>query len=349
MFIAIVNAIGRSGGYRTDGLTPSNTIAPVISGTASVGNVLTSTTGTWNSDTGVIGYLYQWTRDGVDISGATSSTYTLVTADLTKTILCKVAATDLDGTSAYVNSNSLIIYDSNYLTVINYATTQGYTLPSLSQRIKQSNLLTDLKTAGVWNKLDTFANFATDGDSNFALIDWKRLSLLTAVNSPSFTTNEGFMGNGTSSYIDTNFNPSTQSTNYVTNNASRYMYLFSGTTAQRIDGNSIDTNNIRLGSYNNQKINSGSVNLMNSAFNYTTTKGMKSIHRTSSTAITLYNASVGENRTLLSTGLPNATQWVLRQGGIYVNAKMSMYAMGASMVTENTDFVNAFDTYLNSL
>lgn len=349
MFIAIANAIGRSGGSRTDGLTPSNTIAPVISGTASVGNVLTSTTGTWNSDTGVTGYLYQWTRDGVDISGATSSTYTLVTADLTKTIICKVAATDLDGTSAYVNSNSLVVYDLDYIGVLNYATTQGYTLPTLSQRIKQSNLLTDLKVAGAWSKLDAFANFATDGDSNFALIDWKRLSLLTAVNSPSFTSNEGFMGNGTSSYIDVNFNPFTQSTNYLTNNASRYMYLFSGTTGQRIEGNSIDTNNIRLGSYNTHKINSGAVNLMNSAFTYTATKGMKSIHRTSSTAITLYNASVGESRTLLSTGLPNGNQFIFRQSGIYVNAKMSMYAMGASMISENTAFVNAFDTYLNSL
>jgi hypothetical protein len=76
---------------------------------------------------------------------------------------------------------------------------------------------------------------------------------------------------------------------------------------------------------------------------------MKSIHRTSSTAVSLYNASVGENRTLLSTGLPNANQWILRQGAIYVNAKISMYAMGASMITENTAFVNTFDTYLNSL
>jgi hypothetical protein len=92
----------------SDGNVPINTVAPVISGTALVGNTLSSTTGTWTSDTGVIGYLYQWTRNGVNISEATSSTYTLVSADTIKSIVCKVAATDTDGTSAYVNSNTLV-------------------------------------------------------------------------------------------------------------------------------------------------------------------------------------------------------------------------------------------------
>lgn len=257
-----------------------------------------------------------------------------------------VHANSWAGDTDIVGSGS--IYDKTYQEVLNYAITLGYTLPSDEQKLLQNQLVLDLKDADIWDKLDTFANFATDGSSNFALIDWKRLSLLTAVNSPTFTTNEGFMGNGTSSYIDTNFNPSTESTNYITNDASRYMYLFSGTSGQRIDG-TFSENNIRLGSWNSQKINSGTTNIMSSAFNYTATKGMKSIHRTSSTDVTLYNALVGENRTLLSVGLPNENQWIFRQGNIYVNAKMSMYAMGSSLISENTDFVNAFDTYLNSL
>jgi hypothetical protein len=91
----------------SDGNVPINTIAPVISGTALVGNTLTSTSGTWTSDTGVISFGYQWTRHNVDIVGATSSTYTLVSADRLKTIRSKVRATDSDGTSGFVNSNSL--------------------------------------------------------------------------------------------------------------------------------------------------------------------------------------------------------------------------------------------------
>ena len=257
-----------------------------------------------------------------------------------------VHANSWAGDTDIVGSSS--IYDATYQAILDYATTQGYTLPSDEQKLLQNQLLIDLKSAGVWNKLDTFANFATNGSTQFALIDWKRLVQYDASTNPTFTPNEGFMGNGTSSYIDTNFNPSTESTNYITNDASRYMYLFSGSVGQRIDGTFSD-NNIRLGSYNTQKINSGSINLMNSAFPYTTTKGMKSIHRTSSTDVTLYNALVGENRTLLSVGLPNENQWIFRQGGNYSNAKISMYAMGSSLISENTDFVNAFNTYLNSL
>jgi hypothetical protein len=56
----------------------------------------------------------------------------------------------------------------------------------------QNQLVVDLKDGGIWSKLDTFAVFATDGDSDFALIDWIRLSDYTAFNSPTFTTNQGF-------------------------------------------------------------------------------------------------------------------------------------------------------------
>lgn len=350
MIIAIANAIGRNGGIRTDKLVPVNTIAPVISGTALIGNTITSTTGTWTSDTGVIGYLYQWTRDGVNISGATNSTYTLVSADLHTTILCKVAATDTDGTSAYVNSNSLVVYDSDYKAVLDYATTQGYTLPSVSQRLKQSVLLSSLKTAGVWSKLDTFANFATNGSSNFALIDWKRLTQYTAVNSPTFTTNQGFNGNGTSSYIDTNFNAVTQGVNYVQNNASRYLYLYTASGTGALDGKSVASiNNMTRASTGNQRINQGTTALTGGSFDFTTIQGMKSIHRTNSTNVELFNATTQGSRTATSASMNSNNQFVLRSGSVYGAHTISMYANGSSLVSENTSFVNAFNTYMTSL
>ena len=242
-------------------------------------------------------------------------------------------------------------FDADYQAVLNRANTLGYTLPSASQQIIQNNLVLSLKAGGIWTKLDVLYIFANNGGSNFATLNWKAptLNQATLINAPTFTANEGFMGNGTSSYIDTNFNPSTQSTNYTTNNASRYMFIFTGVSANRMEGNSIDTNNIRLGLYNTQKINSGAVNTLNTAFEYTTAKGMKSIHRTSSTAVSLFNATTIGNRTLTSTGLANASQWILRQSTNYASSEISMYAMGSSLITENTDFVNAFNTYINSL
>jgi hypothetical protein len=242
-------------------------------------------------------------------------------------------------------------FDADYQAVLNRAVALGYTLPSASQRIIQNNLVLSLKSGGVWTKLDILYIFANDGGQDFGTLNWKAptLNQSTLINTPTFTTNEGFMGNGTSSYIDTNFNPSTQGVNYSLNNASRYAYVFSSSTGQRFEGNALDSNNMRIGTYTTHKINSGSVNTLNSAFTYSTTKGMKSIHRTTLTDVLLYNASVGENRLLTSTNLPNANQFIFRAGSVYVNTKISMYGMGSNLITENTAFVNAFDTYLNSL
>ena len=84
---------------------PTNTVAPVISGTAERGETLTSTTGTW-SGTGTITYAYQWKRSGANISGATSSTYVLVAADDNAFITCNITATDDTGSRSKL-SNSL--------------------------------------------------------------------------------------------------------------------------------------------------------------------------------------------------------------------------------------------------
>ena len=102
--------------------------------------------------------------------------------------------------------------DPDYTALLSYATTQGYSLPSESKQILQDQLVKDLKAGGVWSKLNTFGVFATDGDSDFALIDWKRLTDYTAVNSPTFNVNNGYEGNGTSSYINLNFNATTETT-----------------------------------------------------------------------------------------------------------------------------------------
>src|SRR5690606_419760 len=63
---------------------------PTISGEAAVGQTLAAAAGTW-VPTPSIGY--QWTRNGVNISGANSSTYTLVADDLGQSIAVKVIGT----------------------------------------------------------------------------------------------------------------------------------------------------------------------------------------------------------------------------------------------------------------
>lgn len=73
---------------------PVNSVAPSITGTTTEGSLLTVSPGTWS---GSPSFTYQWTNSGVDISGATASTYTLVTADTARTINCRVTATNGGG------------------------------------------------------------------------------------------------------------------------------------------------------------------------------------------------------------------------------------------------------------
>jgi hypothetical protein len=76
-------------------VSPDPTIAPAITGTVQVGHVLTLSTGTWNGSP--VTYDRQWTLDGVDIPGATGSTYTPVSGDVGKMVGGYVVATDAYG------------------------------------------------------------------------------------------------------------------------------------------------------------------------------------------------------------------------------------------------------------
>jgi hypothetical protein len=85
---------------------PQNTVAPAISGSAEVGQVLTCSQGTWSGGTPQT-YAFVWRRDGADIGAATNNTYTVVSADAGHALTCRVTATNSAGngsaTSAAAN------------------------------------------------------------------------------------------------------------------------------------------------------------------------------------------------------------------------------------------------------
>ena len=240
-------------------------------------------------------------------------------------------------------------FDADYQAVLNYATIQGYTLPSPAQQVKQNTLLVSLKSAGIWNKLDTFCVFANDGGSNFGLIDWKRLSLYTAVNSPAFSVNNGFTGNGTSSYIDTNFNPATSGINYTLNNASRFLWVkVIPPNFKHYDGNSATQDNcLEPNNGGRQRINQSNIpNSTNVGFSVI---GLIAINRITDIESVSFNNTTQKSLTSTSTSIANLNQWVGRSSNIYSPQQTSIYGMGASLVSENTALRNALNNYLTSL
>jgi hypothetical protein len=349
--IFIGNAIGGGG---PSGLAPSNTIAPVVSGSGVIGQTLTTTNGTWTGDSPIT-YTYQWQRNGSPISGATSSTYLLVYADRGANVRCVVTATNTIG-SASANSNAIAVasFDADYQAILDKASSVGfgYTLPTDSVKVKQNTLLTSMKADGVWAKLDVFYVFAQDGSAQFGTLNWKNPNANQAalVNVLTFVSNGGLQGNGIDSYIDTNFNPATQGVQYTLNNASRYFFTHAISGSGRFDGNSLSgINSMLRASTNQHRINAGSSNLLATAFDFNSTVNTKSIHRTSSTNVTLYNSTTGSSTTQTSTSIQSSNQWILASSSLRAAHTCAAYAMGASMIAEHTNFITDWNTYKNSL
>jgi len=90
---------------------PANTTPPSISGTATQGNTLTATNGTWSGSP--TGYGYQWqdcTANGCqNISGATSSSYALQVTDVGSTVDVVVTATNAGGSTAATSAETAVV------------------------------------------------------------------------------------------------------------------------------------------------------------------------------------------------------------------------------------------------
>jgi hypothetical protein len=89
-------------------IPPVNTVAPVVSGTGTVGQVLTTTNGTWQYSP--TSYAYRWMRGATPINlNGTSQTYTLVAADSGTNVSCQVAAANAAGFSPTAASNAIAV------------------------------------------------------------------------------------------------------------------------------------------------------------------------------------------------------------------------------------------------
>tara|TARA_Y100000593_G_scaffold73145_1_gene134345 strand:- start:14072 stop:15163 length:1092 start_codon:yes stop_codon:yes gene_type:complete len=94
-----------------DGPEPLNTVAPSISGNAPVGSTLTCDGGSWDGQSnGTVTVSYQWKRNGSNISGATSSTYTTVSDDAGASVTCQCTGSNDGGSdSGQATSSNAIV------------------------------------------------------------------------------------------------------------------------------------------------------------------------------------------------------------------------------------------------
>jgi hypothetical protein len=101
-------------------------------------------------------------------------------------------------------------FDADYQAVLTYAQGKGWSLPSAGQQTLGNALVLALKAANIWDKLYFFYPAETNGDVDFACINWKDpqdSTNLVRVNSPTYAANSGFKGDGVSAYLEIPYNP----------------------------------------------------------------------------------------------------------------------------------------------
>lgn len=159
------------------GTAPVNSVAPTVSpsGTQSTGTLITANVGTW-SGTATITYEYKWTRNGVEISGATASSYTIQLADDGTTIRVEVKGTNTYGTSAFVAS-------SNSVSAVNAVAPSNTVAPVISGTAVVGQTLTS--TTGTWSGIPT---------PTYSY-QWKRGATNIGTNSSTYTLVQADAGN----------------------------------------------------------------------------------------------------------------------------------------------------------
>lgn len=84
---------------------PTNSVLPSIAGIPQDGVTLTADEGVWANEP--TSFTYQWKSDTVNISGATSKTYTAVTADVGDTLTVAVTGTNSAGSATATSAGAI--------------------------------------------------------------------------------------------------------------------------------------------------------------------------------------------------------------------------------------------------
>jgi hypothetical protein len=126
---------------------PANTAVPAISGTATQGQTLSTSNGTWTNSPS--SYAYHWedcSSSGgscTSISGATSSSYTLASGDVNHTVRAVVTASNAGGSTSATSAQTALVSSPPPAAPVNTA------LPTISGTATQGQTLST--SNGTWS------------------------------------------------------------------------------------------------------------------------------------------------------------------------------------------------------
>lgn len=258
-----------------------------------------------------------------------------------------------------------VSFDEDYQAILDYADSQGYDLPSDEQQELQNQLVLDLKDSEIWDDLDLLYVFATDGDDDFAKINWKNPGTFNCTEAGAgaliFTQNQGFTGDGTN-YLNTGWDVANNAVNFTQNEGGFFVY----SNAEKSNSTQVDvgarsastTNNIRLLIENGIGNSAAGVHSTADSFGSPGTSiGLFHARRTASNDQRLFRDGVqqGSTATTASNGTPSSNDLFIladNSNGSPIDqstAQIGLFGIGASLSGKEADLYTAWNTYFTSI
>lgn len=261
----------------------------------------------------------------------------------------------------YINPYTFAGLDAVTVAWLAQLTTSFGSNPSAAFITALDTMVRGMRTDGDLTKLDRLWVFAQE------VQDYSRVSIvnpsatqITEVNTPGWTANQGYTGNGTNEYLNSNYNLSSSSSNYTQNSASFGVYSRSNTATATTE---LGCFNGGVPTYNGVSCkfsdNScyGSVNNSTSAdltkTSITRGDGLICAIRTASNASTLYQngaeLSGVTNKTTVSAALLNLNLLIAanNNNGTPINFSTKQLAMAfiGSGTISQANFYSRFQTF----
>lgn len=262
--------------------------------------------------------------------------------------------------SPFVFKNIIIrkfSYDPDAVQLFNRMTTQ----PSSSRKLLISNffkgLKSDLNISSLSSSFDAIWFFASHSNQA-AQLNWVKDSHnITEVNSPSWTLDLGYTGNGSTTYLNSNYNPSTGGVSFTLNNGSFGVYCRNNISGLVADIGCNDAVNF------NQIYSRIATNLINLRVNQGTGLGSKSSSdssgltggvRNNSTTIEIFKngLSLGTNA-INSTSIPSLNFFIMCQNASgtpvqFTTRNYSFAFVGSNTINQLLLF-NRVETFLDAI
>lgn len=240
-------------------------------------------------------------------------------------------------------------YTAEYQAILDFATAQGYALPSAATQTAHNTFVASLKSANLWGELDLLNIYYGDMTQDFARINWVNPvvgALATLVNAPTYTNKRGFNSNGTTSYIATEFDPTT-GVSFLLNDACAGFFGYNDADSGRLFGSSDSKIIVSCKTAGQSRV---AMNSNSSFLTAATNAGLIAGVRTTSTRVFIYqNASVVDTDNANSSTTAPSHLHVLAAGAGFAPNTFQVQAAFAGSSALYSDGGTAMSSAFNTL